>query len=542
MSTTASSVPSGGLAALRAHGRGDLLSGFLVFLIALPLCLGISIASGFPPVAGILTAIVGGLISTFIGGGALTIKGPAAGLIVIALGAVTELGGGDAVLGYRRALAVGAVAAVVQIGFALMRAGRLGDVFPPSVVHGMLAAIGVIIFAKQVHVMLGVVPTAREPLHLLAEIPSSLGHLNPEVALIGLTAAAILFLVPRLPVPGIRRLPMPMLVLLVAVPMGLVFDLEHPHTYVWTGEVYRLGPEMLVRLPASLGSAITFPDFSAVLTLTGLKYVVMYALVGSIESLLSAKAVDSLDPEHRKTDLDRDLLAVGVGNLVASMIGGLPMISEIVRSSANADNGAKTRWANFFHGVFLLGSVALIPHLVQEIPLAALAAMLVYTGVRLASPLEFRKTWKIGREQMLVFGTTFGVTLATDLLLGVAAGVVVKVLVHLARGTPARALLRPPLHVHRTGGEARLSVREALVFTNYLVVKSAVHRLAATGVHSMVLDVSATRVVDHTAMEGLHDLRATLQSMGCDLQIVGLDALAPVSEHPLAARTRARAA
>ena len=200
---------------------GDILSGFLVFLIALPLCLAISMASGFPAVGGVMTAIIGGMLSTFLGSSRLTIKGPAAGLIVIALGAVTELGAGDPVAGYKRALAVGVAAAVIQILLALARAASLGVAMSPSVVHGMLAAIGVIIISKQSHLVLGVKPEAKSPFGLLAEIPHSLAHANPEVALIGLLSLAILFLLPRIKVGWVKKVPAPLVVLLATVGLAI---------------------------------------------------------------------------------------------------------------------------------------------------------------------------------------------------------------------------------------------------------------------------------------------------------------------------------
>ena len=515
--------------------RDDLLSGFLVFLIALPLCLGISMASGFPAVAGVFTAVIGGLIATWVGSAPLTIKGPAAGLIVIALGAVTELGHGDVSVGYHRALAAIVVAGALQVALALLRAGALGDFFPSSVVHGMLAAIGVIIFGKQVHVMLGVRPTATEPLHLLAEIPRSVARMNPEIALIGAVSLALMFALPRVKNRWVRRVPAPLIALAASVALGRAFDLEHAHHYQFQAHDYAVGPTFLLRLPASLASSVTRPDFSGLLSGAGIKFVVMFTLVGSIESLLSTKAVDTLDPWRRRSDLDKDLLATGVGNVLAGLVGGLPMISEIVRSSANVNNGGRTRRANFFHGVFLLLFVGAVPWLLARIPLAALAAMLVYTGVRLASPKEFARTFRVGPEQALIFGATLLGTLATDLLVGVAIGVLVKVALHAINGLRPRHFLAPELDVAGEGEALTVRVRGAAVFSNVVALRRRVDALSARRV---VIDLRDAHLVDHTVMERLAEMRAAWAVEGRELRVEGLDALRPSGAHPLAARRR----
>jgi MFS superfamily sulfate permease-like transporter len=512
----------------------DVLAGFLVFLIALPLCLGIAMASGFPPVAGILTAIVGGLVVSPIMGAPLTIKGPAAGLIVIVVGAVTELGEGDAALGYRRTLACIVVAGILQVGLGLVRAGRIADFFPSSVVHGMLAAIGVIIFAKQIHVMLGVTPHGHEPLELISEIPSSLRNLNPEIALIGALGIAILFALPWIKHPFVKKVPPPLVVLAVAVPLGLLFDLDHAHTYTFAHSEYEIAPRFLVTLPSSLLSAITLPDWSAIGTGTAIRYVVMLTLVGSIESLLSARAIDQLDTRKLKSDYDRDLFAVGIGNTLSGLIGGLPMIAEIVRSSANLSAGARSRWANFAHGAFLLVFVAFVPFLIHRIPLAALAAMLVFTGYRLASPGELVKTYKIGREQLTVFLVTTVGCIAVDLLVGVALGIVTKLLIELALGAGVKHLLEVAVDREEAGGTTYLTLRSAGIFTNYLSLKAIILEAGKKG--SVVLDISKSPLVDHTTMERLHDLVGEFQHEGKTFRIDEGQRLAKLSEHPMAVR------
>lgn len=521
-------------ASLDHHWKSDLISGFFVSLIALPLCLGIAMASGYPPIAGVFTAILGGLICPLLSDSQMTIKGPAAGLIVIVVGAVTELGNGDMARGYQLALGVGVVAGIIQIGFGLLRTGVLGEFFPSSAVHGMLAAIGVIIFGKQIHTVLGVTPQAKSPLKLLLEIPHSLIHLHPAIALIGVLSLLILAVWPLLRFSWTKRVPAPLVVLALAIPLGYVFHLEQPHLLQLWGHSHDLGPKFLVDVPANPLTAIQFPDFSAVLTGTGIKYLVMFSLVGTLESLLSAKAVDGLDRFQRRTHLDRDIIAVGVANTLASLIGGLPMISEIVRSSANVNYGGKTRWANFVHGACLLGFIAIMPAVIHRIPLAALGAMLVYTGCRLASPKEFLHTWRVGAEQLSIFLVTLLGVLAIDLLVGIALGIILKFAIHLFRGASFRSLFKPQVEVNREEGVALVTVQQAAIFSNWIPLRRLL--MSLDQFPKVVVDLSKTTLVDHTVMEKLHTMQRDYGRQERVLEIQGLESHRAVSEHPTAAR------
>ncbi len=537
-------IPIGTPAGFRAYWKSDLLSGFLVFLIALPLCLGISLACGYPAIAGIFTAIIGGVLATFFSNSELTIKGPAAGLIVIAIGCVTDFGftaGRDPAAdfqAYRLALGVGVAAGAIQILFGLFRAGILGEFFPTAAVHGLLASIGVIIMAKQIPVTLGL-GSEGSPLELIAKIPSFIANMNPVIGLIGIISLIVMFGFPFIKNPRVKVVPAPMVVLLITVPLGLYFEIGREHIYSFGGSEYSVGPPFLVNVPQNMFSALTFPDFSGVATGIGLKYIVLFSLIGSVESLLSAKAVDTIDPWKRKTNHDRDLLAIGVGNTVAAFVGGLPMISEIVRSRANIDNGARTRFANMYHGFFLLISVALVPGLINQIPLAALGAMLVFTGFRLASPREFVHMYRVGREQLIIFVSTIVGVLATDLLMGIAIGIAVKAVIHLVNGAPVRSLFRLGVDVRRDDeSRALVRVKDAAVFSTWIGLKK--HLEAVKDQSPVVLDLSETALIDHTVMEKLHEMEKEFQEQGATLVIKGLDQHRKVSSYPTAAHIRRR--
>ncbi len=546
-------TPRGNATGFFRYLRYDVICGALVFLIALPLCLGISLWCGYPPLGGIFSAIIGALVATFLGNSELTIKGPAAGLIVIAIGTIEDFGGDGIVNGwtaadtsaYRYALAIGVVAAVLQIGFGLLRAGILGEFFPLAAVHGMLAAIGIIIISKQIPVALGVLGAKGEPLEMLAHLPDFLAEMNPEIALIGGVSLLIMFAWPAVGrrVPALKAFPSPLVVLAFAIPAGVFFDLTHHHFYTLFDHSYEVGEEYLVAMPDhafGMFEEITTPDFAALAMPKAWKWVILFFVIGSLESLLSAKAIDIIDPWKRKTNLDRDVLAVGVGNLLSALIGGLPMISEIVRSKANIDNGARTRFANMWHGVFLLVCVGLLPTFLHLIPLAALAAMLVYTGFRLAHPSEFLHVKEIGIEQLLIFLATIVATLATDLLIGIGVGIATKFALHALAGVQPGELFRGDLQTTlRPDGTLLVRVRGAAVFSNWIPLKRRLEREGLQKLRSVVVDVSAAKLVDHSTMEKLHELERDFARAGLSLQLSGLDLLQRCSSpHRLAARRR----
>lgn len=540
-------IPRGNAAGFAKYLKHDVISGLLVFLIALPLCLGISIASGYPPLAGVFTAIIGAIVTTFISNSELTIKGPAAGLIVIALGCIDDFGGAGNADAYKAALAIGVAAAVFQILFGIFRGGVLGEFFPSSAVHGMLAAIGVIIIVKQFPVALGV-SASGAPLAMLQKFPQYVTEANPAIAAIGLVSILIMFFWPlvRQRAAIFRVIPAPMAVLLATIPMGIAFDLQHENTYQLMGNDYQLGESFLVSMPDrvfGMFDEITFPSFSTLLVPRAWKWVMMFFVIGSLESLLSAKAVDLIDPWKRKTNMNRDMVAVGVANLCAAGVGGLPMISEIVRSKANVDNGARTRFADMWHGIFLLVCVALIPTLLHRIPLAALAGMLVYTGFRLAHPTEFVHAYQIGKEQLAIFVTTLVVVLATDLLIGVAAGIALKMAIHVWNGVPLRSLFKPYLEVREVDDETSIIyASESAVFSNWIPFKRQIEDIGLVRRRNLVVDVSNTKLVDHSVMEKLDEMERDFQQEGLTFEVRGLDALQPLAENALAARNRGMAA
>jgi MFS superfamily sulfate permease-like transporter len=267
------------------------------------------------------------------------------------------------------------------------------------------------------------------------------------------------------------------------------------------------------------------------------KWIFLFFAVGSLESLISTKAVEMLDPYKRKTKLDRDLLAVGSANLIASSIGGLPMISEIVRSRANIDNGAKTRFSNFWHGIFLFLCVGLLPTILHRIPLSALAAMLVYTGYRLAHPREFINVYRIGREQLLIFVVTIVAVLATDLLIGVLIGIALKMTLHVINGVPFNSIFKPFLEVEEIDeNHSLIRAHQSAIFSNWIPFRKQIEDLGLVQKRNLTIDLSNTKMVDSSTLEKLHEMQMQFNAEGLELNITGLEDLRPFAAHAMATR------
>ncbi|WP_408096143.1 SulP family inorganic anion transporter [Peredibacter sp. HCB2-198] len=499
----------------------DFMAGFSVALVALPLSIGIALASGAPASAGLIAAIIGGLLGSWMGGSHVTINGPAAGLIVIVLEAVNKLG-------FKGMLGAAIVAGALQIAFGLMKLARKGLAFPVSVIHGMMASIGLIIIAKQFHLMVGHVPVNKNPLMLIAEIPMAFTSFDKSVFIIGAASLALLIMWNQLTWAPAKKVPGPLLAVIVGAGLASFLGMDS---------------SKLLSIPADVKSWVIFPEFTSFSTFDFWKSAITLALVGTLETTLSAAAVDKIDPQKRKSDLDRDLISKGICNILSASLGGLPMIAEIVRSSANVSFGAKTWKSNFFHGALILVAVLALPSVLSYIPIAALAAILVMIGYRLGSPKHFHHALKIGKDNLTGFLVTLLVTLSVDLLMGIFLGALAQFAVEIYLGLKLRHSLKASYTVEKqiTGGNL-MKVDSALTFSNFLGVKDEILRLTADK-KEFKLDLTHSPYVDHSVMDQINDLKEYFQNVGIPFQVIispehyalGVDQLSAVKKKLAAA-------
>lgn len=407
--------PENGLKGLK-HWREDLVAGLIVSLVSVPLSLGIAVASGAPPIAGIISSIIAGLIFPFLGGAYMTISGPAAGLAPVVLTAIVALGHGNMGVGYKLCLAAICFAGLVQIFLSLVKAARLSAIFPSAAIEGMLASIGLLIIAKQIPNFIGHKFQAHEFFGLISELPAQILVMNPKVLAISAVCLFILIGLSQFKSPHLKIIPPQLIVVFVGIAMGNVLGLD---------------PNLLIQIPDKVLSGIACPDFQGLLAnkalwISVIGCVLTLTLVDGCESLATIKAIDKIDPYHRNSNPDRTLLAMGVSNVCSSMVGGLTIIPGGIKSTTCILSGGKTLWANFYNAIFLLIYLFLAKDLINMIPLGVLAAILMHIGYKLCAPKRWARMAIIGWEQLAVFSSTIIMTLATDLLWGLLFGTALK--------------------------------------------------------------------------------------------------------------------
>ncbi len=488
--------------------KEDLPAGLVVFLVALPLCLGIALASGAPLFSGIIAGIVGGIVVAFASGSSISVSGPAAGLTVIVLNGITELGSFEAFL-----LAV-VLAGIIQVVLGYLKAGSIGYYFPSSVIKGMLAAIGIILLIKQTPVAMGYIKGSGQYFQN--------GALT--IALISLAIMIIWDLPAMKKVTLFKWIPGALVAVVVGTLLNGYFTSSMP--------TWALNPDQLVKLPvaASAGDFVrqfTLPDFSA---LTNYHVYVMaftIAIIASLETLLSTEAADKLDPFKRITPTNRELKAQGIGNIISGMIGGLPLTAVIVRTSANVNAGGKTKLSAIIHGIFLTVSVIGLATILNKIPLACLAAVLLVVGYKLAKISLFKSMYKLGWEQFLPFIITIIAVQFSDLLKGIALGMMVSIFYIL------RENYKRDYTIHHDkkedGGNVHIKLAENVSFINK---GSILKKLADLPSDSVVhIDGSASHYIDLDVVEIIHNFKETAVLKNIQVQLTKIPDFMGVSGH-----------
>jgi carbonic anhydrase len=493
----------------------DLSSSVVVALVALPLCLGVALASGAPLFSGLIAGIVGGIVVGALSKSPLSVSGPAAGLTVIVLGAIQSLPTFEAFL-----LAV-VISGVLQVGFGLTRAGVLSEFVPSSVITGMLAAIGIILIMKQFPHAIGYGGDYEGSFEFFQSdgtntITAMWRAVNEslQIGAVLISTASIAFLFwwdKARPKEGLLfYLPGPLVVVVIGIVANALFGQVSP--------TLSISKDFLVKVPvadsiASFFSFFSFPDLEAISNPTVWTVALTLAIVASLESLLSVKAVDELDPKRRTTDKNWELFAQGGGNIVSGLIGGIPVTSVIVRSSANVESGAQTKKSAILHGVWLLLSVALIPAVLNLIPLASLAAILIATGYKLTKIELFTKRLAQGWTQFVPFIVTILAILFTDLLIGIVIGIVVGFCFVVARN------FRPSITFICDGEECLVRARRSLYFIHKYELQKALANVPDNV--SVLIDLSSTNYVDLDNVEIINSFIKGAAFRGVDVTVRG---------------------
>ena len=527
-------IPKKGLKGLIENWQSDLVAAVSVALIALPLSLGIALAAGAPAMAGIFSAVVGGIVTTFYRGGHISVNGPAKGVIgVILLGiALMDDGSGQA---FNYVLAAVVTSGALQMLLGVMKLGRLADIFHSSVIHGILAAIGIIIFAKQIHVAMGTHSDSPSIVQNLIDAVIYLPQANPFVVVIAITGLFLLIFHAKTSSRFFHLLPAPMWVIALSIPFVYAFNFFEVQTLSFLGNAYEIGPNLLLDIPNTIKDSIMHPNFSKINTIEFWTTVFSMLIITSIESLAIAKAVDKIDPYKRKTDLNKDLTGIGLSTMVAGMIGGLPIIAVIIRSTVNIHNGAKTKWSNMYQGLLLLLFIVVLSPIMRQVPLCAFAILLVYTGFKLASPAVFRQAYNQGAEQLVFFIGTMVLTLYTNLLIGLLGGLLLALVTHMLLARMSIPQFFKMVYksktklLKRSDGTFDLKIRGIANFLGILKVDKLVAKIPHGA--DVNIDLSETRLVGITYMDYLVEFLKTQRNSGGQVFITGLDSHVSSSTH-----------
>lgn len=487
------------------HLNSDAASGLVVFLVALPLCLGIALASGAPPLSGIIAGIVGGIVVGFLSKSHLSVSGPAAGLTAIVLTAITDLGA------FNIFLTAGLIAGILQLILGLLKAGGISNYFPTNVIEGMLAGIGIIIILKQLPHAVGFDSdfegsesfSQSDGGNSFSSISSMLDYINIGAVIICAISLAILILWDKSSkLKKVKLLPGALVAVIVSILLNEVFLKYFPAISISNSQLVSLPvPESL----SELKNIVIFPDFSGLGNINVWIVGATIAIVASIETLLCIEAADRLDVQKRYTSTNVELRAQGIGNIISSMIGGLPMTSVIVRTSANNSAGAKTKMSAVLHGIFLLASVLAIPSVLNMIPLSTLAAVLLLVGYKLAKPATVLHFWEKGKYQFIPFAATVAFVVLTDLLTGVAVGIVISI-IFVLRGNMKRAyIFKKDEYVE--GDVIHIELAEEVSFLNKAAIKNTLAEIPENT--KVVINASNTVYIAHDVLDMLREFKST---------------------------------
>lgn len=484
------------------HAKDDIPSGIVVFLVALPLCLGIALASGAPLFSGLIAGIIGGLVVSWLSGSQLSVSGPAAGLTVIVFNAIETLGS------FQGFLLACLLAGILQVILGFLRAGIIGAYFPSAVIKGMLAAIGLILIIKQIPHATGYdVSFEGDESYMketagssFFELFDSLRYISMGSVVISLVSLSILIMwetswFKKRAI--VKLIPGP----LIAVCWGVAYNLAALKFYPeWAVSAKHLVSLPLVNHPDDILKQLMFPDFNYLTNSNVYVIAVTIAIIASLETLLSLEAVDKLDPLKRVAPTNRELKAQGVGNILSSLLGGLPITAVIVRSAANINAGGKTSLSCFVHGLCLAISVMFFSHYLNYIPLACLSAILLHTGYKLAKPTLFREYYQKGLSQFLPFVITIGAILTTDLLQGMLIGMVIGMFFVI------KANYHAAITMVQDGSHYEITLNKDVSFLNKALLRKFILFIQENS--TVTIDASRAQFIDHDILETIEDFLA----------------------------------